>query len=698
MRVRCSRTRFLAEASHAGPILRTLRAAWLCAAPLVLAAAAPAPTAPQLDRDAILTRHYGNDADWYRDRIPLFDSSDATLDAVYYYRWQVFRAHQRDLGAKGYISTEFLNDVSWQREPYASLNDATAFHIAEGRWLRDRRFADDYINFLYLDGGNDRHFSESIADAVWGRYLVDHDRAAAVRLLPAMRLIYGLWDDRFDFTKGLYWIEPLLDATEYTVSSIDASGGKDGFRGGDAFRPSINSFQYANAMAISRLSALVGDSGAAADYAARAGQLRGRVLDALWSDRFGHFIDRYKVSNEHVKYWDQIRARELVGYLPWTFGLIGADAEFDRAWTHILSANELGGPAGLRTTEPSYQYYMRQYRYDAATGLRECQWNGPVWPFQTTQVLTGLANRLHDGPDGVIGRGDYLRLLRQYARMHYQGSQGNQRLDLEEDYDPATGKPIVGLPRSHHYFHSGFDDLVISGLAGITPQPDDSVVVDPLLPAKDRAKDRLRWFAVQDVPYHGRSLSVIYDEDGRHYRGGAGLRVYVDGVLAASRATLGKLVVPVAAKANPAVDRPIAQSISLVRTEYPKPSASSGTDPERLHQGIDGRVWFMPELPNGWDSTGTTQDEWFAVDFGKPVTLGRAEVSFFAGGAFAMPDSYRLEYRVNGAWQPLETNGAAPRANATNVLSWQPIRTDAIRLAIRKPVGRQVRLAEMKMF
>ena len=208
----------------------------------------------------------------------------------------------------------------------------------------------------------------------------------------------------------------------------------------------------------------------------------------------------------------------------------------------------------------------------------------------------------------------------------------------------------------------------------------------------------LAWFRMQDVPYHGRSLSVVYDEDGRHYRGGAGLRVYVDGALAASRATLGKLVVPVAAKANPVIERPLAQSISLVRADYPKPSASSGTDPERLHQGIDGRVWFMPELPNGWDSTGTTQDEWFAVDFGKPVTLGRAEVSFFAGGAFAMPDSYRLEYRANGAWRPLDTRGAAPRANATDALTWQPIRTDAIRLAIRKPMGKQVRLAEMKLF
>ena len=33
--------------------------------------------------------------------------------------------------------------MGWQLEPWASLNDATGFHIGEGRWLRDRRFSDD---------------------------------------------------------------------------------------------------------------------------------------------------------------------------------------------------------------------------------------------------------------------------------------------------------------------------------------------------------------------------------------------------------------------------------------------------------------------------------------------------------------------------------------------------------------------------
>lgn len=58
-----------------------------------------------------------------------------------------------------WISTEFLDDVGWQLEPWATLNDATGFHLGEGRWLRDRRYSDDYIRHMY-NGGNDRHFTD----------------------------------------------------------------------------------------------------------------------------------------------------------------------------------------------------------------------------------------------------------------------------------------------------------------------------------------------------------------------------------------------------------------------------------------------------------------------------------------------------------------------------------------------------------
>lgn len=298
---------------------------------LALASASPALAATTLlNATALTTQYYGNDSPWYTTRIPLFECSDTALTSVYYYRWALFRAHQRDLGsALGFISTEFLDDVSWELLPFASLNDASAFHLSEARWLRDRRFAHDYRAFLYTyhaasaTYGNDRHFSEAIADAALRVAAVDGDLEALAPLRPAMQTIYEQWEaDHFDASKGLYWIEPLLDATEYTISSIDASGGVDGFTGGEAFRPSINSFQYANARAIAVLAGLEGDAATEAAYAARAEAIRGNFTAALWNSSWEHFIDRYYETDEYVSYWEFIRGRELVGLTSWNWDIV----------------------------------------------------------------------------------------------------------------------------------------------------------------------------------------------------------------------------------------------------------------------------------------------------------------------------------------------------------------------------------------
>lgn len=47
------------------------------------------------------------------------------------------------------------------------------------------------------------------------------------------------------------------------------------------------------------------------------------------------------------------------------------------------------------------------------------------------------------------------------------------------------------------------------------------------------------------VLYHGRALAIVYDRTGTHYGLGAGLRVLVDGRLAASTAELEPLSVNV---------------------------------------------------------------------------------------------------------------------------------------------------------
>lgn len=58
-----------------------------------------------LNTASLATQYFGNDAAWYKNRIPFFEISDAQIQSVYYYRWKIFRAHQRDLGSRGYVST-----------------------------------------------------------------------------------------------------------------------------------------------------------------------------------------------------------------------------------------------------------------------------------------------------------------------------------------------------------------------------------------------------------------------------------------------------------------------------------------------------------------------------------------------------------------------------------------------------------------
>ncbi len=653
-----------------------------------------------LPQASLAARYFGNDAPWFERNIPFFDCSDPDITRIYYYRWQLYKSHFKDLGSRGYIVTEFLDDVGWALKPYQSLNDATAFHINEGRWLKENRYLDDYINFMY-SGGNDRHFSEAIAASVYARYLVNGDRAFAVKNLESMKNIYQLWTNRYDLVKGMYSIEPILDATEYTISSIDASGGRDGFLHGDAFRPTINSFMFANAEAISRLSTLAGDTNTARAFAANAAALSDAVQTNLWNDSLQHFIDRYKADNQFVHYWDFIRGRELAGYVPWAFELPDHDPKYNASWKHLLSPGEFGGPYGLRTVEPSYEYYMRQYRYAVVDGkqLPECQWNGPTWPFDTTLVLEAMANLLNDYTEEVVNAGDYVGLLKQYTRQHYLNGQP----DLQEDYNPDTGKVIVGLPRSHHYNHSGYDDLIISGLVGLRPRADDVLEINPLIPTDPSSTNSVDYFCLEDVPYHGQWVTIVYDRDGQHYKKGAGLSVYVNGRQVLKPSALGRKTIAISKSTVSATLHPINLAVNYVKQGFPVPSASINNSAHELYQAVDGRIWFYPEVRNYWSNAGSqSAEDWFSLEFGVEQQFSSAQLYFYADGKrFEAPEKYTVQYWGNDHWTDVSDPHATPKtplANGENTIQFHRIKASKLRILFTNPKQAAVALIEIKTF
>src|SRR5688572_14867979 len=636
-----------------------------------------------IDHHQHATEHYGNDAQWYLNNIPFFECSDKEIEAVYYYRWKLYKAHLRNVGEDEYVITEFINDVHWDREPYSTINAATMHHIYEGRWLKDDSYMDAYIDYMYAGGGNTRSYSEGIADAAYARYLVNLDSAFIVNQLEAMKAIYNQWADHWEPEKNLYFIPAMPDATEYTIASIDASGGKDGFEGGDAFRPTINSYMYGNAVAISKIAELKGDVATRKDYLARAHALKNNVQVSLWNDSLQHFTDRYKVNNQYVHYWDFIRGRELAGMIPWFYNLPADNKTFNTAWKHVLDTTQLLGQFGLRTNEPSYEYYFKQFVFNG--DKPGSQWNGPSWPYQTSQVITAMGNFLNHYNQEVVKKSDYLNQLRLFTKQHYLP---NGKINLVENYDPNKGGPIVYFYWSNHYNHSSYNNLVISGLCGIRPDESDTLTLNPLI------DDGITYFCIDDVRYHGHKLTVIYDKEGTKYKFGKGITVLIDGEKKDVTEINGKYKVKVG---NAAIVEPSKQGINyalnISRKGYPQASASINTEPDSLNQAIDGRIWYFPEISNRWSTEGSTSStDWYAIDFGQTRELSRIETYLYTDDKnFGLPGNYTIQYKNGNEWSPL-TSGDSTKlvGNTKNTIVFNKISTTSVRITFKhetKPVA-----------
>src|SRR3954463_8074609 len=91
---------------------------------------------------------------------------------------------------------------------------------------------------------------------------------------------------------------------------------------------------------------------------------------------------------------------------------------------------------------------------------------------------------------------------------------------------------------SEHYFHSTYLDNVFINLIGIIPTLDDRIEIRPLVPSN------WTYFIVEDLPYHGALISLVWDQTGSHYTNfnhSPGFLIYSQGLLLHSQASLSPL-------------------------------------------------------------------------------------------------------------------------------------------------------------
>ena len=468
------------------------------------------------DENIITTIPNAQSSEWMRKNIPLFDCPQENFREMYYYRWWTLRKHIKRTPV-GYGMTEFLVDRSYA-DRYNLIACAIGHHVMESRWLRDTTYLHQILRTWYF-GNEGKAMSKMNKFSSWNPYAVQQlfkvqgDTAFVLSLKPRLEEEYARWESTNRLPSGLYWQGDVQDGMEESIS---------GGRKKQYARPTINSYMCGNAEALAWMSMLTWDVEEARRYKAKADTLRHLIVTHLWNEKDQFFETR------RGDVADTLAAvREAIGFIPWYFNLTYTNPKYDVAWQQILDEQGFSAPYGLTTAE-------RRHPQFRSHGVGKCEWDGAIWPFATSQTLTALANYLNNyHAPHVVGDSVFFRQMELYVEsQHHRG-----RPYIGEYLDEKNGAWLMGdRERSRYYNHSTFNDLMITGIVGLRPQDDGSIVVNPLLP--DNQWD---YFCLDGVNYRGHMLTIIWDKDGQHYHQGSGLTLLVDGQCRAHRPDLGKI-------------------------------------------------------------------------------------------------------------------------------------------------------------
>ena len=448
---------------------------------------------------------------WMEKNIPLFACPQHNFEEMFYFRWWTLRKHIKETPV-GYGMTEFLVQRSYS-DKYNLIACAVGHHIHESRWLHNDEYLDQILHTWYRgnEGGmmaKFNKFSSWNPWAVYNRYLVNMDEEYLKDLYKDLKAEYKYWEDTHRLPDGLYWQEDVKDGMEESISG----GRKKQFA-----RPTINSYMYGNAVALSKVARMMNNEADVKRYEEKASEMKDLIYSKLWNEERAFFETRRADT--------LCCAREAIGYIPWYFNL--PEKKHENAWLQINDKEGFDSPYGLTTAERRHPEFRTR-------GVGRCEWDGAIWPFASSQTLTGLANYLNTESDPVVTKESYFRHMELYVESQYHRG----RPYIGEYLDEVTGYWLKGdQERARYYNHSTFNDLMITGLMGLRPRADRTLEVNPLLP--DNEWD---WFCLDNVRYHNHIITIIWDRHGDKYHHGKGLTLLVDGKKVGNRPDLGRLV------------------------------------------------------------------------------------------------------------------------------------------------------------
>jgi hypothetical protein len=214
-----------------------------------------------------------------------------------------------------------------------------------------------------------------------------------------------------------------------------------------------------------------------------------------------------------------------------------------------------------------------------------------------------------------------------------------------------------GFNHSEHYFHSSFNDLVITGLMGLKTDKANVLEIDPLVP------EEWSHFAIEDVPYAGHLISLSYDRDGSRYKQGAGMKLWVDAKLAVEKPSIQRISIALPATAPaPKPARRLNYAVNNDGDHFPHLTASFTSADSSLAKVNDGNCFYTTRPVNRWTTNQTPNaQDWIEVDLGVERRLDSIHLAFLDDGkGIVAPQNYEIQIPKGATWETLPSQKSTP--------------------------------------
>jgi mannosylglycerate hydrolase MGH1-like protein len=267
---------------------------------------------------------------------------------------------------------------------------------------------------------------------------------------------------------------------------------------------------YSGARAAAEAYALRGHYFKAAKLAVLAARIRASILRLLWDDEAQVFKQKDLETGNLVPW------KEQQNFLPFTEGIVPSGREYRPALRFFADRAEF----------PIMPFSTANQRDKAEAVAAGRPGSNNFSNINSTLQAQLYSKAIRSYPSEHITPGMYRRLLDWLTWTQYVGGD-NRYPDNNEyffDWDPKTR--TLGRSGIHHNILGAYNFMIFEDVAGIRPRLDDVVELWPIDVGYDH-------FTVNNLRYHGRDLSIVWDEPGdgeRHYgRAPEGYSLYVGG-------------------------------------------------------------------------------------------------------------------------------------------------------------------------